>query len=112
MNKVFVVQNPDGKEINSATVHGELRVILTGRETLECAMEKLCKHLKHITPNDFLLLIGSPVSVGLAMHLALTFNEGKLKLLIWDREQYRYNIKEINITEYVEYIPLDGSSST
>lgn len=96
---IYVVQDPDGKEIAVAREYGQLCVMLNGRETTGLAIEKLTSHLQSITRDDFLLQIGSPLNIGIATHLALLFNEGELNLLVWHRQTYKYNIEHITTYE-------------
>lgn len=100
MNTVFVVQSPDGKEIASAKEYGDLEVILSGKEDPQVALRRLHKHLRFFQPNDFLLLLGSPLNMAMAFNLACLFAGGKVNVLVWEREKYKYSIEHIAINEY------------
>ena len=104
---VYVVQDPDGKEITLAKPFGKFYVILTGKETVQQAVYKLHKALVDFTDKDYLLPIGKSVNMGIAIHFAWEALKQKdkqepfvilptLKLLIWQREQYAYIVEEIN----------------
>lgn len=94
---VYVVQDPAGKEILPASRFGKLQVILTGKEKTSLAVDKLAETLKNFKPDDYLLPIGSPVNVGVATHIAMLVNGGDIKMLLWDRENYAYNVEHITL---------------
>lgn len=104
-SRVFVVQDPDGKEIIEARQYGELHVILTGKEDTQTAMRKLRRALDNFQPQDFLLPIGKSINMGMAMIVAqraleigaLEPKNVVLKCLIWRREAYSYTIENITI---------------
>lgn len=99
MPTVYVVQDPQGKEISVAREFGPLKVLLKGTETAPAAIEKLVRILQNIEPGDFILQIGHPINIGLATHFALLFSGGNLNVLVWRRESYRYIIEEIRLDE-------------
>lgn len=96
---VWIVQDPCGKDITPARSYGELRVMLTGKESTFQAIHKLEAFLKDIQPQDYLLQIGLPINVGLATHFALLFTGGSINLLVWDRVRYTYNVEPIKTDE-------------
>ena|SRR5438105_10414354 len=91
---VFVVQNPDGKEILPAGKFGRLHVILTGKEHPTMAFRKLREHMIAFKDTDFLLPIGSPLNIGLAMRVAFE-KSSTINVLVWDRQSYNYNVERI-----------------
>lgn len=107
MNKfptVFVVQDPDGKEIMLAKKYGTFSVILTGKESTEQAQFKLKRALLDFKPTDFLLPIGKSLNMGMAIHYAweaLRSNKfyacSNLNVLIWRREEYDYSVESITL---------------
>jgi hypothetical protein len=98
-SKVYVVQDPEGKEITDAKSYGTIRVILTGKEHTSQAIILLTQTLKHFKPHDYLLLVGRSINMGIAMHLALRQTGGVLNLLVWHREHWAYTKETINIQE-------------
>ena len=49
------------------------------------------KHtLRNFSEEDYLLLIGDPVAIGVAVHFALLLNGNKAKILKWDNREYKY----------------------
>ena len=95
-NMVFVIEDARGKNLLPAMEHGELRVILSGKEEPWQAMEKLREGLSRMTSDDSLLLIGNPLHIAIASHVAFTRLGGKVRFLTWDRNRYAYNITEVS----------------
>ena len=100
---VFVVQKPDKKKnILSATEYGELDFILSETENIMYTPVSTISRIKHTLRNfseeDYLLLIGDPVAIGVATHFALLSNKNSAKILKWDNREYKYySIKPIII---------------
>ena len=99
---VYVVQEPDSsKNILSASDFGTLEFILPARENMMFSpvptITRIKKALKEFNDEDFLLLIGDPAAIGVAVHIALQNNRQKAKLLKWDRREYRYYPVEVTI---------------
>ncbi len=99
---VYVVQEPDSsKNILSASDFGVLEFILPARENMMFSpiptITRIKKALKEFNDEDFLLLIGDPAAIGVAVHIALQNNRQKAKLLKWDRREYRYYPVEVTI---------------
>tara|TARA_R100000656_G_scaffold101466_1_gene73819 strand:- start:222 stop:527 length:306 start_codon:yes stop_codon:yes gene_type:complete len=97
---VFVVQEPDAsKNILSANDFGELEFILPARENMMYSSAPTVSRIKHalrnFTDEDYLLLIGDPAAIGVAVHFALKNNRQKAKLLKWDKREYRYYSIEV-----------------
>lgn len=109
---VYVVQDPDGKEILPARKHGKLRVILNGRENSAEAVRELTKVLMNIRPQDLLLQIGSPRNIGIATHLALLYNHGKLNTLLWQRWDYDYTVETITTYDHITRDKPTDTSAT
>jgi hypothetical protein len=92
---VFVVQNPDKKKnIISATEYGELEFILPESENIMYTPAVTISRIRHTLRNfnekDYLLLIGDPVAIGVAVHFALLLNGNKAKILKWDNREFKY----------------------
>lgn len=56
----------------------------------EEVVDQLFKRLKDMTPDDYLLLVGNPVLIGLAAAVASEHTEGKLNFLQWNAREKRY----------------------
>lgn len=99
MSRVFVVQDSD-HNLLAAKEYGEIYVMLSYRDVekgSKFVYEKLKIELRDIESTDFLLCIGDPMAIGLAVHLALYWTEGKVQLLKWDRKHYYYKKEELSI---------------
>ena len=97
---VFVIQEPDAnKNILSASDFGELEFVLPARENMMYRPAPTVARIKHALRNfadeDYLLLIGDPAAIGVAVHIALQNNRQKAKLLKWDKREYRYYPVEV-----------------
>ena len=46
--------------------------------------------LRNFNEKDYLLLIGDPVAIGVAVHFALLLNGNKAKILKWDNREFKY----------------------
>ena len=92
---VYVVQKPDKKKnILSATEYGELNFILSEDENImyepEVVASEIKNSLQDFSDEDYLLLIGDPVAIGVAPHFALLSNKNSAKILKWDNREYKY----------------------
>jgi len=92
---VYVVQKPDKKKnILSATEYGELTFILSEEDNImyepEIVISEIKDSLQNFNDDDYLLLIGDPVAIGVATHFALLSNKNSAKILKWDNREYKY----------------------
>ena len=99
---VYVVHNhtmrgPEGTRVpkydfSEAEQFGEVRYLIEGDvdpEDPKLAFD-LSERLKEFTADDYLLLVGSPVAIGLAFAIASEYTDGKVKVLQWSgRDGYR-----------------------
>ncbi|UOF78074.1 hypothetical protein [Caudoviricetes sp.] len=90
MRTVFVIQNVEGKNLLPAKDYGEITIVLSGKETPDIASEKLRRSFESMRADDYLLLIGHPLNIGIACHLAFC-KFPVVNFLVWDRDHYRYN---------------------
>lgn len=92
-SKVYVVQNTQGKNIFPATKFGEIVILLPeGQVTFAIAPTTyaLTKGLANYSGNDYLLLIGDPIAIGLATAIAVKNTGGSVRFLKWDRQSQDY----------------------
>lgn len=99
MRTVYVVQDPNGKDISDARDFGKLKLLLTGHETIREAAAVLRDKLSNFTEQDYLLMIGSAINMGLAAHIALSATNGKANFLVWSKESWSYKVESVNIYE-------------
>lgn len=99
MNKVFVIQDSPGKNLEPAKEYGEITIMLDGHEFSGEANKRLTDHLKDFQPiSDYILLIGNPVFIALAgMIVSSVAHEHRLPInvLVWDKTHYRYNCEKL-----------------
>ena len=97
---VYIPQVMD-YNVRSAEKFGDLKIMLPDRKQMILASGPLTfelqKHLKDFNDNDYLLLIGDPAIIGLCCAIASDFNNGKFKVLKWDRIDKRYYDLEIDL---------------
>jgi hypothetical protein len=94
MAKVFVVQDDGHKNLAPALEFGELRVLATRdvpmfgnvNPTIKAALSVLAPFLPE---EDYLLCIGDPLLIGVAMHTILS-NHKYVRCLKWDRQTSKY----------------------
>lgn len=98
---VYVVQESPKFNILPATEYGELDVLLPpGQITLATVpvVQNLKAKLRKYTDDDYLLAIGDPTAIGLAVAVAAKFNGGRVKMLKWDRQEHRYYAIQADIS--------------
>lgn len=103
-SRVFVVQEPqrrqrDGSfaaafDLSPAAAYGDIELLLDTGVQVGIAMQPLIVSFKHklrgFTDDDYLLPVGDPAAMGIAIAIAANYNSGKVKLLRWDRKQESY----------------------
>tara|TARA_R100001163_G_C4969722_1_gene130117 strand:+ start:153 stop:536 length:384 start_codon:yes stop_codon:yes gene_type:complete len=107
---VYVIQELPGTSVGrpkfnimGALKYGKLKVLLKENTQIVLSpgpvMYELRKLLKDYNSNDYLLLSGDPSVIGLACAIVSDINNGKFKLLKWDRQEKVYYPIEINLFE-------------
>ena len=101
MPKVFVIQETMKHNLLPATAFGELVFLLPPGAQVSFSpgpmVVRMERFLKNFTDEDFLLLIGDPAAMGLAGALAAKHNNGKFKLLKWDKREMKYYPIQVDI---------------
>jgi hypothetical protein len=94
MPKVYVPQEAIGKNIIPAMSYGQIRVCFPPNYQVnfdtEDAAKQLLFWLSDYTEEDFLLLIGDPILIGIAAACASFWSKGRVKFLKWDRQEHIY----------------------
>ena len=62
-------------------------------------IRKMKRMLKDFSDDDYLLLTGDPAMIGVACSIVSETNNGKYKLLKWDRQERQYYPISINMYE-------------
>jgi len=108
--QVYVVQAvPGTKEgapkinIVGAQEFGQINVLLEEDKQIMFSpapiVRRLKKLLKDFSDEDYLLLTGDPAIIGVACSIVSDINNGKYKLLKWDRQERQYYPIHINMYE-------------
>ena len=104
MAKVFVVQEPVffnkqtrqvERKINlsPASAYGELEFLLdSNRVPLDTAsiVWRIKNKLSSFSDEDFIIPVGSPTAIGIAIAVAAMNNRGCVKVLVWTKETGQY----------------------
>ena len=97
---VYIPQVMD-YNVRSAEKFGELKVMLPDNKQMILASGpltfKLNQELKDFSDDDYLLLIGDPAIIAVAGAIASENNNGRFKVLKWDRNEMKYYDIEIDL---------------
>ena len=92
--RVFIVQGSSGRlDFSPAAEYGELVHLLADRDSvfrMDRTLSKLSKGIKDITTSDFILPVGNPTLIGIAIALAADHLEGNVKVLQWLGKEKEY----------------------
>ena len=97
---VYVVQEVPKFNVLSAKKYGELELLLPPGQVILSAgptVSRLKHKLRNFTYMDYLLLIGDPLAIGVAVAIASSANRGKVALLKWDRQEQQYYPLTVNL---------------
>ena len=103
MPKVFVVQETFKHNLLPAQKFGELTFLLPPGTQIMFSpgplVTKMERHLRAFTNEDMILLIGDPAAMGVACALAAKHNNGKFKLLKWDKREMTYYTIHVDLNK-------------
>ena len=98
---VYITQEMRGRDITDATSFGDIEILVPAGEQASYATQptirKMKRKLSKFTDEDYLLLSGDPALIALATSIAASANNGKFKMLKWDRQQGKYFPLSANI---------------
>jgi hexokinase len=97
---VYVVQEVTKFNISGAQKYGELKVVLPPGNmsfSTDATYKKAAENLRTFKKEDYLLLIGDPIAMGICFSIALALSKGNLKLLKWDKQTMSYLSLSVNI---------------
>lgn len=98
---VYVIQEQKNKNILPAREFGEIKTLLPPDQQVSFSAGQVAvsfdNKLSSFCDDDHLLLIGDPIAIGIATAVAAKWNQGRVKLLKWDRQEKRYFVVSINI---------------
>lgn len=99
--RVFVVQEVPGRNITHAFDFGSVEVLLNPGVHVVLSPGPIARQMRNklasFTDDDFIVPIGDPAAIGMATAIAAQANNGRFKLLKWDREHERYYPVSIDI---------------
>jgi len=92
---VYIVQEMRGRDVTDATNFGDLEILITAEEqtasfSTQPTIRKLNRMLANFNDDDYLLLTGDPAAIALAASVAARQNNGRFKMLKWDRQTAKY----------------------
>lgn len=98
---VYVVQENPKFNILPAQRFGEISVLLPkGSQVMFSpgpAVAELDRKLSNFSDDDYLLCIGDPAAIGIACAVACKWNQGRVTLLKWDRQEADYYAISVNL---------------
>ena len=94
MSKVFVTQEVDRRDVFPARKFGELKLLLPSSAqvvlSVDPTLQKIRRGLRDFSNDDYLLLSGDPIIMGLCMMVASEVNRGLVTTLKWDKREKDY----------------------
>lgn len=102
MPTVYVIQEDPRKNFTSALEFGSLECLLEHRQeasmlNIPTIVAAIRHGLRHFTARDYLVLIGSPASIGIACAVAAEMTGGEYHILKWDQQEKRYWSAKVNL---------------
>jgi hypothetical protein len=112
MPKVYVTQRPvnsglvPGKylpavDLSAAFIYGEPEYCChfgeAKHDTSETLLFKFRERMAGITPQDYVLPFGMPITMALGAVVAGEVTRGKFNLLYWNREERRYQVVPVDL---------------
>ncbi len=103
MPTVYVVQEMPNHDLAPAMKYGDMKVLLSSYTQIAFStaptIRSLRQKLRKFSDEDFLLLAGDPVAIGLACSVAAHYNLGRYTALKWDRRERMYIPVKIDVTQ-------------
>ena len=98
---VYITQEVRGRDLTDAIQFGDLQILVPAKEQIaystQPTVRRIAKGLQKFDDDDYLLLSGDPAIIGVTCSIVSDMNNGKYKLLKWDRQEKTYYPIEINI---------------
>lgn len=90
---VFVVQDSPGKNLTPAMKYGKIEVLSPAGDrpfSIDIEVRRIYDKLRSYRKGDYILPIGDPVLIGIAVALACEKTQGHVKILKYDRQEKSY----------------------
>lgn len=101
MKRVFVTQRRSALDLDHLRSYGEPIFLTPDRfqvyESVAAPTEEFQQNMSTFCDDDFILLIGDPVLIGLATMVASNINNGRVALLKWDRIAESYHVIRLDL---------------
>lgn len=125
MSRVFVVQDPMFKtssgrvrrkmDLSPAAEYGELVFILDWSDNPRInaqghILPRVRESLADYGDDDYILLVGSFSAMVMAGLVAADINEGRVRLLEWDRDEHKYDVIELDMESQAAQLPVPSGS--
>lgn len=99
---VYMVQEDPNKNVLGALEFGSMERLLEYREEVTlfntpAIVQRIRHGLRNMTPQDYILPIGNPLSIGIAFAVAAELTGGRFNALKWDGQETRYFSVSINL---------------
>ena len=97
---VYAIQEVKGRNLLPAAAFGEIEFLLPATSNIMFApaptVNRIRYGLKDFSEEDYLLLIGDPLAIGVATAVA-NQHVKTIKFLKWDNRQYKYYPVEVEL---------------
>jgi hypothetical protein len=105
---VYITQELRGRDLSNALSFGEMAILVpadvqTTDLTVDEISNLISERLNRFCDDDYLVLAGDPVCIGIACAHAADINKGRFKVLKWDRLDGRYHEMQVSLWEYEAY---------
>jgi hypothetical protein len=99
--KVYVVSETTQHNVTPAMQYGEIVTILPPNAQILFSVvpvvSRIKRKLENFSDEDYLVLIGDPSAIGIVCAAAAAKNNGRFKLLKWDRREKLYVPMQIDL---------------
>lgn len=103
---VYITQEMRGRDLSDATTFGDLEILIPAEEqagySTQPTIRKINRKLSNFTDDDYILLAGDPAIIALSAALACKHNNGRFKMLKWDRLEEKYFPLEADIHQRLQ----------
>ena len=108
MAKVYLTKEDSNLDFSPALKYGEIEVLVSRDCPLHADttgfVDAVRKRLQGITPDDYLLLSGDPVTIGIALTVSACYLNGSLNLLKYVKSRRMYVPIRVHIPMVSAYI--------
>ena len=98
---VYITQEVRGRDLSDALSFGELDVLIPAKDQISLSamptVNRMQRKLSRFNDDDFLVLAGDPVCIVIACGLAALANNGRFRVLKWDRQDNCYYPIEVSL---------------